>query len=541
MTLGDYGFALNDLNLAANETLPSNLRTQLENTRQNCYELIRKSTVTVPYKHMENKNSYSKPIPPELTGGPCESMAGLSNLVEVQQTANAGVHAVAAGKINVGDILAVEAPFVSCLLPEYYGTHCQNCFVRLRAPIGCPNCSLVAFCGEACRDSGTKTYHKYECKILTLLIGSGMSILSILALRMVTERGLDYCKKMYEKFENTDNLSNNDKKDETEKSMSESMKHRIRKKNLNESVTANEHDTSNILNQIIEYDSTPYNLVTHDSSRSAFDFFERTLMAAFLLRCLQTVDFFNGSSSVKDTLSNENLAVAVVLLRNLQLLQFNAHEISETRISNEHRFQKSKVVYIGVALYINCARFNHDCYPAVTRYFTGRDIVICATRPLNPGETVAENYGPIFTKRSLKDRQQSLEGRYWFKCSCLACIEDWPSFDNLINYKTRFRCTTRDCPGLLEALENSKHLVKCMVCKKKINLKHQFRNLHNCIAKYSRGFALMEEEKPIEAGRELKTALEEFHKIACPPHRETHLAEIALAACMADSGNLWKL
>lgn len=42
---------------------------------------------------------------------------------------------------------------------------------RLRAPVGCPNCSSVVFCSGRCRDVAMATYHKYECKILALLIG----------------------------------------------------------------------------------------------------------------------------------------------------------------------------------------------------------------------------------------------------------------------------------------------------------------------------------------------------------------------------------
>lgn len=63
----------------------------------------------------------------------------------------------------------------------------------------------------------------------------------------------------------------------------------------------------------------------------------------------------------------EEIIVAALLLRNLQLLQFNAHEFFETRLSAGHRFRGSHPVYLGVAIYPTVARFNHDCYPAVTR------------------------------------------------------------------------------------------------------------------------------------------------------------------------------
>lgn len=67
-------------------------------------------------------------------------------------------------------------------------------------------------------------------------------------------------------------------------------------------------------------------------------------------------------------LSEEQLKIGDLIMRNLQLLQFNAHEIFETRLGSAHRFRGSKPVYLGVAIYPTVARFNHECYPAVTRY-----------------------------------------------------------------------------------------------------------------------------------------------------------------------------
>lgn len=73
------------------------------------------------------------------------------------------------------------------------------------------------------------------------------------------------------------------------------------------------------------------------------------------------------------------------------------------------------------------------------RYFVGRHIVIRATRGLRPGDVIAENYGPIFTKRSLAERQRTLAARYWFRCTCDACQKDWPRFENLTNDSARLR------------------------------------------------------------------------------------------------------
>lgn len=63
---------------------------------------------------------------------------------------------------------------------------------RLLAPVGCPECSGVAFCSVRCRDQAISSYHCYECHYMDLLVGSGMSILCHLALRMVTQSGLQH-------------------------------------------------------------------------------------------------------------------------------------------------------------------------------------------------------------------------------------------------------------------------------------------------------------------------------------------------------------
>jgi SET and MYND domain-containing protein len=75
----------------------------------------------------------------------------------------------------------------------------------------------------------------------------------------------------------------------------------------------------------------------------------------------------------------------------------------------------------------------------MNRYFVGKNIVLQALRPLETGECVSENYGPTFTKRPLAFRQKTLATRYWFKCSCQACTEDWPTYDSLSSDILRLR------------------------------------------------------------------------------------------------------
>lgn len=66
------------------------------------------------------------------------------------------------------------------------------------------------------------------------------------------------------------------------------------------------------------------------------------------------------------------------------------------------------------------------------RYFEGRNIVLRATHPLSPGEVVSENYGPHFMMRGVRERQRALACRYWFRCECMACKEDWPTLKQMV-------------------------------------------------------------------------------------------------------------
>ncbi|KZC08688.1 SET and MYND domain-containing protein 4 [Dufourea novaeangliae] len=436
---------------------------------------------------------------PRVSCGEHPSMPAASALLDVEETTTAGKRAIASKEIDPGATLVVEPPLASCLLPEFFGTHCHHCFSRLRRPIGCSNCSSVAFCSRTCRDEAVTSYHKYECKILVLLIGSGMSALSTLALRMVTQSE----KPDTENGAVTENVSMDEKKEQ-------------------ESV-----------------DLRAYGLEMHANRRTAEDFFERSLMAAFLLKCLQRVEFFENPTADNEAPTQLEIQVGALLLKHLQLLQFNAHEVFETRVGTEHRFRGSRPVYIGVAIYPTVARFNHDCYPAVTRYFVGRSIVIRATRSFRVGDTIAENYGPIFTKRSLEERQRTLAGRYWFRCECTACRENWPRFDTaLTNDDARLRCPTQGCRKLHRRPRDTGKSIECSACRRTIDLRGSLASLRECEDLYGQGFAAMDQEQLERALEAFLEAAKIFHRIAVPPHKDTHLAEIAASACMADAGNV---
>nr|CAD7424830.1 unnamed protein product [Timema monikensis] len=443
LVLEDYLQSLADTNLAVKEGFPQHLRYQLYWRMGRCYRglnqvakarvslqlsarlvrehlaqlgneavisLMRLQEELADLVLLEEEGSSNEllqmkqpdetPLPPVVAG--CHPELGCaSRLLGVSRTEQAGRYVVAREPVATGDTLAVEPAYAACLLPDKFGSHCHHCFARLNAPVACPECSGLAFCSVRCRDEACRSYHRYECHYMDLLIGSGMSILCHVALRMVTQAGEQFF------LDRRQDLTSHSKE---------------------------------ILPPSDKYLAV-HNLVTHANKRKPKEFFQRTLMAVFLLKCLQKAGYFSAPSIDQTCLSEEELLIGSLLLRHLQLLQFNAHEVYETRIEAPRQLRTSKTEYIGVAIYPTVALFNHDCYPAVTRqglqrkaiYFVGHSIVVRATRPLGSGDIVAENYGPVFTKRSLESRQRALTSRYWFRCICQACKENWPALDMVDN------------------------------------------------------------------------------------------------------------
>ncbi|ENN71059.1 hypothetical protein YQE_12243, partial [Dendroctonus ponderosae] len=106
-------------------------------------------------------------------------------------------------------------------------------------------------------------------------------------------------------------------------------------------------------------------------------------MASFLLRCLRKANFFQTGGDNQVSPSRAEYEIGEMLLFNLQVLQFNAHEVYETRYTDNCKPITSRVVFIGVAIYLTASLFNHDCHPALSRdrgVFAGEKAIRSAVR-----------------------------------------------------------------------------------------------------------------------------------------------------------------
>lgn len=421
MHFRDALYAIDDGKLANDK------RSKLERDAQVMIKLLSRGTELE--QENKKKGKFNKSAESEVVVKPEQKHVDILNKsIEIDFIKTEGRFAKAKNDLKVGEILVSEKPHASVLMINYSKSNCANCFRRPIAPIYCPFCVNVLYCSEKCEQESS-THHKIECSILPIIWGSKTSITCHLALRIISQKSPEYFSKLKDtlkslKPEETDKLPNDDYR-------------RV------------------------------YGLVCHENGRSFEDFFQRSVMAYFLAKCLELGNFF-GAQSDRDVFN----FIGSLLLRNLQFLQFNAHEVAELQQVDLKDIGTS--VFIGGAIYPTLSLFNHSCDPGIVRYYNGNIVVARAVKNIKNGEVVAENYGPIFTQQLREDRRSHLKEQYWFDCECTACVGIWPLFKNMENTYMRFRCEGGikvNCKNiLLVPVDTNDFMFKCTECGEHTNI-----------------------------------------------------------------------
>ncbi|XP_075232521.1 protein-lysine N-methyltransferase SMYD4-like [Lycorma delicatula] len=373
----------------------------------------------------------------------------------------------------------------------------------LISPYPCPKCSNVAFCSKMCQNVAMTSHHVFECSILPTLWASGASITCHMALRMFTQKNLEYFKE---------------------------IKSSLKQENVH--LEKNNFDDN-------DYRSVYY-LERNESQRSVEDFLQRTHMAVFLFKCLKTAGFFINSDSneEKDSqLSDDELYIGGLMLHNLQFLQFNAHEVSELDIKDDG-IDKATSLFLGGAIYPTLSLFNHSCNPAIVRYFQGTTVICRAIRTTFEGEMVAENYGPNFTQTPKNERQDILKRQYWFNCNCVACKEDWPLFSEMDESIMRFRCETKGCKNIIKVpTDTLKFMALCPVCNQHMNLLKGLKALQDTDSMFRVAHSFMIEGDINKALIKFIELLQMLDETLAPPFKDFHLCQQAARICMLTFGN----
>jgi len=310
--------------------------------------------------------------------------------LEVSNDKIRGRYVTSNENIEVGEVLFSESPYSCVLLPPHYSTHCNQCLVKLVAPIPCKYCTQTRYCCGACRDTAWSDHHQYECGQLDLLHSVGIGHLAVRTL-LTAGRDALMCNKG--------------------------------------AVKAGTYTSTNC-----DPYSRVFNLQHHLDRLPAEEVFQYTLTAALLITMLNKNTAFLSPERavpglpgklkpVKPGMEVEDKVLHYLgglILRHLAQLVGNAHAVTELLEGEEGDVQQ---VRLATGIYPSASMMNHSCIPAIINSFNGSKLVVRAVTKISAGLEVTNCYGPHYRRHDYVERQEMLSSQYMFRCICKACID----------------------------------------------------------------------------------------------------------------------
>lgn len=423
---------------------------QLKEKRSFLDEMISKYSGMVDkiMDNNDNPNYIYKPSCPAIQD-PNSTYLSASKSFSIMSDETQGRYAVASKDIKVGEIILIEKPFASVCLPECFETHCYLCLTRFFIGHPCRNCSTVLYCSIDCEDKSWTKSHQFECNFLNILTETDIG-LGHLALRVVLKNSFDQLK-LFNKNFNSNKFGLNEK-------------------------------------GLYSYDdySCLYSLVGNSNLRKQADLFKRSIMAVFLAKIVSFTNF------VFEDL--ESLAIiACHLLKQIQMLPCNAHEISEAQMKGDN-LVSNELKEIGSAAYTTLSLLNHSCDPSVIRHCYQDVCVVRALKHIRKGEEIIDNYGFLYAVEEKHNRIKHLANQYYFTCQCVPCKENWPLYNEMSNEPPQFLC--KDCLNTLD-----KNSFKCIKCSyEDLEIEEYYRA--DWQSKYQAAMESVLKEKDVDDNRE---------------------------------------
>lgn len=443
---------------------------------------------------------------PQLSHKENSKFISASCAVDIATSPVTGRHPVATQDIRVGDILVIEKPFASVLLPEHLETHCYHCLRHVTVPLPCYQCSTVRYCSEACAKQSWDSYHSVECQYLDLIHRAGIGGNGHLALRIITKAGYEFLKEFRQEIQQ--GLCESDSRE-----------------------SGCRRDGSYVSSDYLPI----YCLVTHSEDRSIGDLFRRTMMAVFLLKTLQGGTFFG-----KKPCSQKDLAfIGGLILRHLQSNPCNAHEVSELQLDlNSVATSESSEIASGI--YATLSLFNHSCDPTVTRNFYGDTCVVRAIKNIPMGHEISDNYGTLCAVSVKTERHDKLKSQYYFTCQCRACKENFPLYSEIPNTSSPvFKC--ENCHAPLYPVDSCKDrtmLAACTKCQCTYNLSEMRATLKDSTDLFQQAMDTL--LLKADVGSTLSVFISHLRlleKVVCRPWKDYNNCQEAIKQCYSIMGN----
>ena len=528
-----YEASLQNIALALNNNYPDELRYKLYDRRGQCYlaskhreravnsftqalECLPKSNLDdqrrkvwtgVLEQRLKSCSGLSDHLPnekEELIEGCAEvneRFPSLSLACTVAFTEDAGRFIKASRDILPGEVVVVEKPYASVLMEAQKLEHCHHCTKYTASSIPSDCCSSVVFCDEGCKQKA-QSYHKYECEVLPTLHKAEVGKFGLLALRCLSST------------HGTVLTAARDDSSKVETCVGADNQCQLGC-NPEGKYCADDYQTI-------------YNLVGHSSNRSRNDILKKCILASYISVLLATHSTYNKDMSL--TVSQ----AASILLRHLQSLPCNAHEISEFHL-DKNDVATSTSVEVGAGIFSSLSLFNHSCDPTVTRNFTsGNTCIVRAIKTIRAGEQVSDNYGAVYATHTSDDRQRLLQDHYFFSCNCQPCAGKWPLYQN-IPIKPSPKC--QKCSVNDGRMDWNMSSYKCSECGEHNDFKTAFATLGKHQLSYMSAFENIILCNIGEAEKELLDYVAVLDKFVKLPYQPYNNCQEGLKQCFNMHGN----
>ncbi|CAG0918856.1 unnamed protein product [Notodromas monacha] len=381
---------------------------------------------------------------PESLGEPAEAVSfplrvdgpenpllpGCSTAVEPCFDPAHGWGLVAARDITPGEVLMTETPAVKILLRDFWDSHCTWCLQAADACVPCYTCTKVTYCSESCRDSSWNTFHRYECPMIANLSEKSLEDGCLLCVRLLTNTGPEALRTLRNTLEQVNMPT----------WRSAAFTH-----TRGSSADWHPHPLVSV-----------FCLPSKAECRGPAVLYKAAINAVYIVKCLRAnADFWAALSSrrrscsrsrdndddddVDDNANNNppsddeeflaRLAFSLVLISACN--SFPVHEVRFGDDSKPPRITRVRLGTIGVGIAPVCSVLAHSCDPNAVRLFVDDSLVVRALRRVAAGEPVQLAYGMHYYQRDKAARVQSLSSTRHEDCACRACVEEWPTLEEM--------------------------------------------------------------------------------------------------------------
>ncbi|XP_030752090.1 SET and MYND domain-containing protein DDB_G0284059-like isoform X1 [Sitophilus oryzae] len=430
--------------------------------------------------------------------------------IAIQQDSYQGRYAMAIEDIPAGTTLVEETPYCSVVDSNHALTNCQNCLASVELAIACPNCSDIIFCSTHCSRMATKTFHGIECGYQKVLFKNGASVNCLMALRIITQKPLKFFL---------------DKRNKLKDYMKDSCKKNVVRKKVYRSD---------------DYDNLFF-LCRNETLRIKEELVHYASIAISLVNILKLSGYFGDKK--QDVLSEDEIFIGALILRHLQILQFNAHELSELQNCNDDVNNNDIFVTgyenaaIGAGVYPTLAMFNHSCDPSVIRYNIRNKMIVKAIKPIKADDIIYENYGPLYMSEPLESRQAKLKENYYFECLCQPCMEMWPLFKEMNEAVLRIPCITDGCPFTFTVDPADDPFLNCPYCHNTTGIFPNLKGLMKLEEILPEAEHLLSLHQFDNASKKFFEALELLYKYSRAPHPDFVKVQQRIRVCLLHFGN----